>query len=114
MRIREKKRGRPRKYKDIKMLQKEVEKYVDSCIYTNYSGRDFLIKRYRKKELVNRLGICMNTFNRYKKDKELRDAIEGETVRVECILESRLYINGLSNEAMKYLVKEFDWIRLYK
>lgn len=95
------KAGRPKKYTEVEVLQKKIEKYFKQC--------DKEHEPYTITGLCLALDICRDTLSEYAKNKEFSDTIKKAKLKVENYLEKHLIIDSSTTGIIFNLKNNFGW-----
>lgn len=94
--------GRPLKYKDVKALQKDIDKYFADC--------DEQKRPYTVSGLAYALGTYRQTLINYEEKEEYVDTIKKAKARIELYNEEKLYDKSVSTTGVIFNLKNnYGW-----
>lgn len=96
-----KKRGRPKKYTEVEIMQRKIDEYFKEC--------DKKHDPYTITGLCIALDICRDTLSEYIKNKEFSDTIKKAKLKVENYLEKRLITDSSTTGIIFNLKNNFNW-----
>lgn len=94
-------RGRPKAYKEVKEMQKKIERYFIEC--------DINKEPYTITGLCIALDICRDTLAEYMKKEEFSDTIKKAKLKVENYLEKHLITDSSTTGIIFNLKNNFGW-----
>ena len=93
--------GRPKKYKEVEIMQQKINKYFEECNKNN--------EPYTVTGLCLALDICRDTLLEYSKDKRFSDTIKKAKLKVENYLERHLITDSSTTGIIFNLKNNFGW-----
>ena len=93
--------GRPKKYTEVEMMQKKINKYFNECDEKN--------EPYTVTGLCLALNICRDTLSEYAKNQEFSDTIKKAKLKVENYLEKHLITDSSTTGIIFNLKNNFGW-----
>lgn len=93
--------GRPKKYKEVEIMQQKINKYFEECNKNN--------EPYTVTGLCLALDICRDTLLEYSKDKRFSDTIKKAKLKVENYLERHLITDNSTTGIIFNLKNNFGW-----
>ena len=96
-----KKRGRPKAYTEVEIMQKKIDKYFEECYKNN--------EPYTITGLCIALDICRDTLSEYMKKDEFSDTIKKAKLKVENYLEKHLITDSSTTGIIFNLKNNFGW-----
>lgn len=96
-----KKRGRPKAYTEVEIMQKKIDQYFEECYKNN--------EPYTITGLCIALDICRDTLSEYMKKEEFSDTIKKAKLKVENYLEKHLIIDSSTTGIIFNLKNNFGW-----
>lgn len=97
----ENKKGRPKKYIEVEIMQQKIDKYFEEC--------DKNEEPYTITGLAIALDLDRKSINNYAKDSEFFPTIKKAKLKVENYLEKYLIVGGNSTGTIFNLKNNFDW-----
>lgn len=94
-------RGRPKAYKEVKIMQQKIDEYFEECKRND--------EPYTITGLCIALGICRDTLSEYMKHKEFSDTIKKAKLKVENYLEKHLITDSSTTGIIFNLKNNFGW-----
>lgn len=94
-------RGRPKAYKEVKIMQQKIEKYFQECEQKQ--------EPYTITGLCIALDICRDTLSEYMKNEEFSDTIKKAKLKVENYLEKHLITDSSTTGIIFNLKNNFGW-----
>lgn len=96
-----KKRGRPKAYTQVEIMQKKIDGYFEECYKNN--------EPYTITGLCIALDICRDTLSEYMKKDEFSDTIKKAKLKVENYLEKHLITDSSTTGIIFNLKNNFGW-----
>lgn len=96
-----KKRGRPKAYTEVEIMQKKIDNYFEECYKNN--------EPYTITGLCIALDICRDTLSEYMKKDEFSDTIKKAKLKVENYLEKHLITDSSTTGIIFNLKNNFGW-----
>lgn len=96
-----KKRGRPKAYTEVEIMQKKIDQYFEECYKNN--------EPYTITGLCIALDICRDTLSEYMKKEEFSDTIKKAKLKVENYLEKHLITDSSTTGIIFNLKNNFGW-----
>ena len=95
------KKGRPKKYTEVEIMQQKINKYFKEC---DKKGEPYTITG-----LALALDLDRKSINNYAKDSEFFPTIKKAKLKVENCLEKYLIAGGNATGTIFNLKNNFDW-----
>lgn len=95
------KRGRPKKYTEVEIMQEKIDKYFEEC-KKNHDP-------YTITGLCIALDICRDTLSEYLKNEKFSDTIKKAKLKVENYLERHLITDSSTTGIIFNLKNNFGW-----
>lgn len=95
------KRGRPKAYAEVKIMQQKIDKYFNDC--------DMNKEPYTITGLALALNLDRKSINNYAKDSEFFPTIKKAKLRVENYLEKRLINDSSATGIIFNLKNNYGW-----
>lgn len=96
-----KKRGRPKAYTEVEIMQQKIDNYFNECNKNN--------EPYTITGLCIALDICRDTLSEYMKKEEFSDTIKKAKLKVENYLEKHLITDSSTTGIIFNLKNNFGW-----
>lgn len=95
------KRGRPKKYTEVQVMQQKINKYFADCVENK--------EPYTVTGLCIALDLCRDTLSEYMKKEEFSDTIKKAKLKVENYLEKHLITDSSTTGIIFNLKNNFGW-----
>lgn len=96
-----KKKGRPKAYTEVEMMQQKIDKYFNECDYNK--------EPYTITGLALALDLDRKSINNYAKDSEFFPTIKKAKLKVENYLEKRLINDSSATGIIFNLKNNYGW-----